>query len=896
MNGPSAGSAWSDDAGRGWRSAGRPTIMGGPGARGDHAEAEPTMMRRFIFIASLLIVGTGARAADVPSPESLLGFRPGADFRLAGWSSVVDYFGKVDAASDRVVVRELGKTTEGRPYIVAVVSDEATIRDLGTFQGLQKTLADPASAEPTEGDAAAIKASKPVVLITCSIHSTETASTLMAMELLHDLASKDDPATKEMLANAILLLVPSANPDGVDKVASWYERTKGHPWEGEGMPWLYHPYAGHDTNRDWFMLNLQETRLLTHLLYKEWFPTLAYDVHQMGGRGARLFVPPFFDPVNPNLDPRVNQGIFLIGAHMAADLATAGKQGVLTNAMYDNWWNGGNRTAPQRHNIVAVLTEAASVKLASPVFLDKEQLRGVTRGFSSHAPAVNFIDPWPGGWWHLRDIVDYELICAKSLLTLAGRYRQQFQANYLALARTSIRKGRDEPPYAWVVPADQRDPGTAAKMVAILHDSGIKVRRASSSFTVDGASFPEGSYVLPADQPYRAHLKDLMERQVYPNRVGADGKAEPPYDVAGWTLPLQMGVKVVALGSKLQGIDGFPPVDTIEPPAGSITGAEKPEFYTIRNQANDDFRVVNGLLAAGVEVRSLTIQGSSGDEKLPAGTLVFDASPSVQAALKPLLSHASSRVVGRSGLAARSNVVGKPRLALYQPWVASMDEGWTRLVLERFDFPYTTVHDADLRSGSLRDRFDTILFPSTSAKNIRSGHEPNQTEPAYVGGLGAEGSAAVRAFVQDGGTLVCLEDSCAYAIEEFGLPITNVLKGLPTSTFYAPGSILRCERDDSLNPLTLGMPDEFSAYFDHSLAFDLADKAKGTVLAHYARVNPLESGWLLGPEKVQGKAALVTMPVGSGRVILFGFPPQHRGQPHGTFRLLFNALYPAPPK
>ncbi|WP_435016097.1 M14 family zinc carboxypeptidase [Tundrisphaera sp. TA3] len=861
------------------------------------------MIRRLFLIAGAVIFGMEGptMGADVPSPEAHLGYRPGADFHLAPWPAVADYFRKVDAASDRVAVRELGKTTEGRPYLVAAVSSEATIRDLDRYQKFQKMLADPASAEPGAGDADAIKASKPVVLITCSIHSSETASTLTAMELLHELASKDDPATREILENAILLLVPSANPDGVDKVASWYERTKGKPWEGEGMPWLYHAYAGHDTNRDWFMLNLQETRLLTNLLYKEWFPTLAYDVHQMGGKGARMFVPPFFDPVNPNLDPRVSQGIFLIGSHMAADLAIAGKKGVLTNAMYDNWWNGGNRTTPQRHNIVAVLTESASVKMATPVFLEKDQLRGATRGFSSHDPAVNFIDPWPGGWWRLRDIVDYQLICARSILTLAGRYREQFQANYIDMGRASIRKGRDEPPYAWVVPADQHDPGTAAKMVEILLASGIKVRRAPADFAVDGASYPAGSWVMPADQPYRAQLKDLMERQVYPNRLGPDGKAEPPYDVAGWTLPLQMGVKAVALGGKVEGLDRFEAVDRAEPPAGSISGAKPAEFYSIRNQSNDDFRVVNALLDSGVEIRALASTGRSGSDELPAGTLVFDAGEKADAALEKALPKASTRVVGRKGFARGSKpdrAIRKARLALYQPWVPSMDEGWTRLTLERFDFAYTTVHDADLRAGKLRDRFDTILLPSTSAKTIRSGYDPDQTEPAYVGGLGAEGSAALRAFVQDGGTLACLENSCAYAIEEFGLPVTNVLKGLSSSAFYAPGSILRCEVDDESQPIVQGMPGEFSAYFDHSLAFDLTDKSRGTVLARYARANPLESGWLLGPEKLQGKAALVSMPVGQGRVVLFGFPPQHRGQPHGTFRLLFNALYlaDAPPK
>ncbi len=551
---------------------------------------------RWTWALILAASGLGvSRADDVPTPESHLGFKPGADFKLASWPAVVDYFRKVDAASERVVVQELGKTTEGRPFLAAIVSSEATIQDLERFKKLQRAIANPSDDEFR--NQMTILDSKPVVLITCSIHSNETASTLMALELLYELASKDDPGAREVLDNTILILIPSVNPDGVDKVASWYERTKGKPYEGEGMPWLYHYYAGHDTNRDWFMLNLKETQLLTRLLYKEWFPTIAYDVHQMGSKGARLFVPPFFDPINPNVDPRIVQGIFQIGAHMAADLATAGKQGVLTNAMYDNWMSGGNRTTTHRHNIVAVLTEAASVKLASPIYLDKLDLKGVTRGFANHGAAVNFTDPWPGGWWKLRDIVDYELIAARSLLTLAARYRQQFQSNYLAMGRDAIKKGRDEPPFAWIVPNDQGDPGTASRMIGILQDSGIRVHRAKSAFSADGVPYPEGSWVLPADQPYRAHLKDLMERQVYPNRVAANGTPEPPYDNAGWTLPLQMGVTVAAVGSKFEA--KTEEIDRVQHPKGMINGTESPDFYTIRNQSNDDFRVLNALLAAG---------------------------------------------------------------------------------------------------------------------------------------------------------------------------------------------------------------------------------------------------------------------------------------------------------
>jgi len=838
-----------------------------------------------------------ARSADIPGPDAHIGYPLGADYHLANWSTVVDYFRKVDAGSDRVVVRELGRTTEDRPYLAAFVSSEANIAKLDRYREIQRTLAQPTGPTLPSNLGELVEESKTVVLITCSIHANETASTLMSMELLHRLATRDDPSTREILDKTILILVPSANPDGVDIVSNWYERTVGKPWEGDGLPWLYHKYAGHDTNRDWFMLNLKETRLLTRLLYHEWFPTMAYDVHQMGSRGARMFVPPFFDPINPNLDPKTNQGILLIGSHMAADLAEAGKSGVLTNAMYDNWWNGGNRTTPQRHNIVAVLTESASVKLATPIFLDKSQLGGATRGFANHEPAVNFVNPWPGGWWRLRDVVDYQLICARSMLTLAARYKSQFQTNYHKLGVEAIAKGRSEPPHGWLVRADGRDPGTASKLIGILHDSGIQISRARSPFQADGVNYPAGTWLLPADQPYRAHLKDLMERQQYPNRINANGTAEAPYDVAGWTVPLQMGVPSVPLGSPVSG--DFEKLDEIKPPQGRITGLSNPDFYTLADTANDDFIVANATLSAGVEVGRLDGPATSRQDTLAAGTWLIKATPRARQILESTVPRVSSVAQGRVGLGmAYPGAIKPPRLGLYQPWAPSMDEGWTRLVLEQFEFPYATLHDAEVRAGHLADRFDAILLPSVSAKTLREGQRPGETEPAYVGGLGALGIDAIRDFVREGGTLICLEDSCQFAIEAFGLPVRDVLKDLKTSEFYAPGSVLRVVRYLDQSPLLRGVPNQFSVYFDRSMAFELVQGPKlaefpTSIIVNYASLDALESGWLLGAEKLQSRAAIVASKVDRGQVILFGFPPQHRGQPHGTFRLLFNAIYSA---
>ncbi len=931
--------------------------------------------------------------ADPPTPEEHLGYRPGADYSLPNWAEVVDYYRILAETSDRIVLEELGRSTRDRPMISAVISSAETIADLEAARTAQAALADPRQIADEDEVRRLIEQTKTVVMITCTIHSSETASTPMSMELAHRLATSDDETTRTILDNTVLLLVPSVNPDGVDIVADWYRRSLGNPWEGGGLIELYHPYAGHDTNRDWFMLNLRETQNLTEYLYHRWFPTITWDVHQMGGYGARMFVPPFFDPVNPNLHPKVSQGIFLIGAHMATALASHEKSGVLTYAMYDNWWNGGCRTVPQRHNMVGVLTESASVKLATPVFIERSELRGARRGFSNHDLAVNFPDPWPGGWWRLRDIVDYQLICAEALLTLAARYRQEFQRNYVSMGREAIEAGQAEPPYGWIVPRDQRDPGRAIALIDKLQATGIEVKRADEPFTLAGVDYPQGTWLLPADQPYRGYLKDVMERQVYPTRLDAEGKAEAPYDVAGWTMPLQMGVTSQQIDAPLPIEASI--IERVGTPTGTIRsiGSGDPAYYLVANLANADFILLDRLLAGGVPVGIVNhndddlyghgkpaplavaldqlVRGESAS--IPSGTLGFPANEEartiVERTIKELpvtvfaldeqttirlnsLDRSTANadddfgVHGEGGSDSESldELAGefggrpapappiptmthltRPRIGLYQPWIPIMDEGWTRFVFDSHQIPYTVLHNAEIRAGRLIDQVSVLVIPSMSSRVLRDGYPLNATERPYVGGLGHEGLESLRAFVEEGGTLVCLEDSCRYAMAAFDLPVSNALEGIGSDQFFCPGSILGASRVES-GPMTWGMPESLSLYFARSLAFELPDSSDDlveendsiedgfegsaeessgdpgrgsdsseddriTVWVRYAERTPLQSGWLLGPDELAGRPALVSVDRGAGRVVLFGFPPQHRGQTQGTFRLLFNALY-----
>jgi len=806
--------------------------------------------------------------ALLQSPAASLGFEPGADSMLADWQQVSSYMNGLAQRSPYVHVDTLGRTTEGRPFLLLTITSPANQARLAAIKRGQKLLADPRLL--SDAALAELRTTQPaVILISNNIHSTEIASSQMGMTLAYRLAT--DPALTRLLDSLVVLMIPSMNPDGLDTVVSWYRRYKGTPYEGGPLPWLYHKYVGHDNNRDWFMVTQAETKLVTRMLYTEWFPEVVYDVHQMGANGVRLFVPPFQDPVNPNLDPALVAGINLVGAQMASALYDAGATGVAHQERYDLWWHGGFRSTPTRHNMIGVLTEAASVRIASPITWTVDSLRQPGRG-------VNYPGPWPGGTWRLGDIVRYELITSESLVRLAARDRLTFIDRFVGLGRRAVDAGRAGHPFAYVLPPPpaQRDPEAWSGLAEVLLTGSVEVWRAAEPFTAGGRSYPAGSLVVPMAQPFRAHAKDLLEAQQY-----TPVNDRPPYDVAGWTLPFTMAVRADMVEEPFTA--NLVKVDSVIPAPGRIEG--QGEMFVLRNQTNGESRAVAALLAAG---QSVTVAGDSLVVRGPQARQIL----AEQAALHGFAVRAVP-VAAVSGKTLRK----LPRIALYQPWTGNIDEGWTRWVFEQYGISYTTVHDSDLRRGQLRQRFDVIVLPNESARGLLQGVDSTRIPLQYAGGMGEAGANAISEFVRGGGTLVCLDGSSNFAISRLNLPVVNILgggaSGPQVSLFYAPGSIFGVALGGGRgSPFTVGVPDSLDIYFENSAAFTVTGTARA--LATYP-AEPLRSGYARFQERLEGKAALVEVPVGSGRVILFGMRPQFRGQTHGTFKLLFNAVLLAAP-
>ncbi len=854
---------------------------------------------------SLLLAVAAPVAAQVPTPDAHFGFRLGADRRLATAEDISRYFTLLASQSDRVRLIDLGTTTDGHPTPAAVVSAPENIRNLDQIRAANLRLSDPRTLEPA--DARRLAATqKVIVAIGASIHASEIGATQAASELLHTLVTATDPQMLAVLQNVVVVLIPSLNPDGQRLVTDWYEKQKGTPWEGGPMPWLYQKYAGHDINRDAFMMNLAENRNLARFMYSDWHPQVFLTMHQMEDNGPRFFVPPNTDPIDPNSDPLIWRSAALLGSGMALQMQSEGRSGVVSSAKYDYYWPGFEDSAPIGHNTVCLLTEVASVDIATPVNVPATELRAGFKGLADYRPQINFPDPWPGGRWTLRDIVDYDLSAVRGLLFAASAYREPLVRNFYDMGLHAVEKGRAGGPFAFLIPPEQHDPATTARLEELLLAGAIEIQRAMEPFRADGEPYPEGTDIIFMTQPYRAYVKSLLERQSYPaRRVGPNGPPERPYDVAGWTLPLQMGVSVITIERRFE-----PPsltrVTAPRMPNSAVWGERKPSYWVVEGRGNGAALAVNRLLAAGA-APAWTTTGLDGlGFHYDAGAIVVPYVRNSEAVVARIARELGLRVDGMKGrLPANLQPIGRARVAVYKPWTASIDEGWTRFVLDSFEFKYSSLTDQQVRAGNLRAQFDAIVLPNVPGNMLAAGYTSEVVPPDYAGGLGDAGIEALRQFVRAGGSLICQGASGGLAVGALELPVRDIARENDTRLFV-PGSIVRLMLNPS-QPLSFGMQPDTAAFFAFSSVYAAASAtalaeeprdpsvAAGVkTVAHYGERDVLLSGWLEGEPIIAGRAAILDAAVGSGRVVLFGFPVQHRGQSHATFRLLFNALFTSP--
>lgn len=771
------------------------------------------MMRYFLpkftamvgfFLVSAICGPAEVRSQRIPTPVEHFGFQIGADRKMADWEQLVAYYEVIAAQSPRVVLDTLGPSTLGKPFVMLTITSEANHARLDELKDIQLQLSDPRRVRNESDLDRLLEEGKAVVLVTHGIHATEVAGPQMAARLIHRMATANDEETQEILDNVIFLDIPSLNPDGLQWIVDWYDEWVGTQYEAAPLPWLYHPYTGHDNNRDWYAFTQVETQLTVLGAHNEWHPQIVHDIHQTGSNGARIFFPPFIDPFEQNVDPALISGINQLGSYMAAELTAKGMKGVVIHNRYDGFTPA--RAYQHYHGGVRILSETASARIATPIQLSWADLRE-GRGLDATVPTWNFPWPWEGGDWGLPAMVDYMEAGVVALLNNAARNRRYWLENFYRINQRAV-EGWERWPEAWIIPGGQANESGMAYALRILTTGDVEVFRAEQAFSADGESFPAGSYVIPMHQPFASFAQTMLEIQRYPDlREYPGGPPLRPYDVTAHTLGLLMDIEAV-------------PVD------------EQP-------------RVV-----------------LSGPVGIP--DWAFSLPPSL---------------VGE----------GAPRIGLYRSWEEPMPEGWTRWVFDQHGLVYDTVRDARMREGDLNRNYDVILFQSQSAPSIRDGFEPGALPPEYTGGLGDAGTRSLQAFVRNGGRVVAIEEATDFVIDAFGLGVSNAIERLPPQDFFIPGSILSLELTEEHFVNQGEGPETPAWYWRSSRAFDVDDPGV-TVVARYAEGNPLLSGWLLGPEHISGKAAVVEANVGQGSVMLFGFQPDYRGQTVTTWPLLFNAL------
>jgi len=829
----------------------------------------------------------GRLGAQVPTPASVLGHTPGDDFYLADYEDTVRYFHALaDASSGRMKMFTVGKTTEGKEIEIAVISSAANLAKLDETKLTASRLAH--GTDLTDDAARELaRTSKVIVHIDGGLHASEVAGPQHTMILAYSLLSaKNDPEVDAILDSVVLVLWPTLNPDGQDMVVHWYRKNLGTKYEVSPLPMLYQEYVGHDNNRDGYMLNMKEEQVVTKTQL-EYSPVIFYCQHQTAPFPARIWIPPFSDPISSNISPYVRSWLNVIGTNMAAYLNAHKMPGAISESRFDNWYAGFMDWAHVFRNEISFFTETALYEYATPHFYTVSDF---PKNYQDLRALTMYTTPWEGGWWHLKDAVDYMVGGSMSVLDLAAKNRETLLYNRYQAARDNIEHFRKEPPFAYVISSRQTDTPEAALLAQKMIDNGLDVYASKEGFKTNGVSYPAGSWVIPMDQPFSAMAKELFERQKYPDALenGTSKSIDLPYDVTGWTLPLQMGVDVDAVTDPLQpeqrGL--LAKIDKVEVPEAAVEGTGA--VFAVSHKVNASFELVNAALREGgtVSLAQEAVKTPGGMEK---GAFLIGGMGRAKA---EELAKKYAAAVEAVAAPAHALPLKKARIGLYRPWAPSIDEGWTRWVLENYGFEPKSLYNADVRSANLRSRYDVIVLPDLSSRQLMDGFGVGVVPGQYAGGIGQDGLNNLREFTREGGTLIALNKTASTLIPLLSLPVQNVIEGAKSDKFFCSGALLRLNLEHSDLPVNYGVSESPVVMFQGGPAFQPMPGFHGAVLARYPKeTNPLESGLLLHPEAIEGKAAAMELVYGRGRIVLFGFKPQFRGQSHATYKYLFNELY-----
>ncbi len=832
-------------------------------------------------LAVTLLCGPSQATAQVTPPEQYLGFAPGADFHLMTYEQAMGYFEHIAAQTDRMLVLDMGETSEGRAMKYGVISSAENLARLDHYKDISRRLS--LVRDVTDEEARRLaEEGKTIVWIDGGLHGTEVAPAQLLPQLAYDLVTGSERQATMIRENVIALLV-FANPDGMTIVSDWYMGNVGTPYEVSRIPWLYHKYVGHDNNRDSFMANLIETQNMNQAHSREWYPQILYNQHQTGPFPARIWIPPDAEPTNPNVHPLIVRWKSLIGTAMGKAFEENDQPGAISRIRYDTWYPGYATQVVDGHNVASILTETQLYRYATPQHFTVNDFPEAHRDLIK---GVFYPNPWPGGWWRIGDAVAYNSTACKAVLEVAARYRYEMLYDKYKAGADVIERFTGEPPYGWIVPADQPDRSSAALLVQRMMINGIDVYTADESFEHNGINYAAGTFILPTSQPFGLFLKNILPAGVFASVAGiGQSRGLGGQSVASVRRRRLDAADSDGSGTLADDVTVDSPGDGSRPHRAGRACLRWWQFVRVRSRRQQQH---DGSDAAARGGRSSQV-----DE------------PAVHAGRSEICRR-NLRQLRAGNPSGPSTMLRMPRIGLHRAWVASMDAGWMSYVFDTYGIPFQALTNASIRAGDLAARFDVIVLADQGASQIIDGHRKGTIPPDYVGGIGDEGVIELREFVQNGGTLITNNSSSDLPIEHFDLPVKNILDGVPADSFNCPGALLKAEFKTD-HPLAYGMPERGMVFFSRGRVFEIGedddeeeddveeeDSEDDEILVEIVATYPDEwlllSGWMIGDEMIREKAAALDVSYGEGKIFLFGFNVHNRAQARSTMKMLFNAL------
>jgi hypothetical protein len=872
-----------------------------------------TVLLGLIFLSGLVAFQGGILAAEtIETPEAYFGFKPGADRMLFNYEQLIGYLQKLEAVSPRLKLIEIGKSPLGRTIYIAFISAPENIKNLDALKAINRRLALDADIADADREAM-IEQGRVFFLATLSMHSTEVGPSQAAPLIAYQLVTAEDGEMKEWLDNVVYMMVPCHNPDGMDMVVAHYQKYRGGKYEGSSLPGVYHKYVGHDNNRDFVSLTQSDTRAIARIYNREWFPQVMVEKHQMGSTGPRYYVPPNHDPIAENIDAGIWNWAGLFGANMIKDMTAEGLAGVSQHYLFDDYWPGSTETCIWK-SVIGFLTEGASARVASPIFIEANELEVDGKGLSEYKKSINMPLPWPGGWWRLGDLVEYELVSTLSIIKTASRYRREILHFRSDICRREVNKGKTQPPYYYIMPLRQHDRSELVHLVNLLHEHGVDVFCLTAPLTVEQRIYEKGDIVVPLAQPFRAFIKEVMEPQAFPVRhYTPGGKIIHPYDITSWSLPLHRGLSTVEINTPVPGLlSQLQRVDIPFRLKGNTGKDIRAAIFTVND--NESFRAAFRALQMGLAVERLDEPLKLDGTEFPRGSFVVHRGSAQAERLKGLIDEmaAAAKVVSKP-VGFKATALKLPRIALVETHFHDMDAGWTRYLLDTYSLPFKVVRPGDFGKTDFSRDFDVVVFPDSRKSELMTGKRKRGDDyyssfypPEYIKGMGKKGLGQLMRFLERGGIIVAWGRSTALFMgnleipaekgkdkgEEFRLPVRDVFSEIRKAGFDCPGSLLRLFLLEN-HPLTLGLKKEIGVFFEDGPVFTTSPPRfdmDRRVIGIYPEKDILLSGYCEQEEKIGNHTALVWLKKGRGQLVLFGFHPQFRAATQGTYKLLFNAM------